>query len=265
MYLAMNYSLELCNSIQEKKIVDLSDPSSPKRTRVTDAGHGGARPGAGRPKGQGRWGEPTVPVRVPQSRVAVVKALLEVLPALDVQKNMKEGNKDDELNPQTADSHPAGTAPSLPIAWSDLLTSSGLMSMRPSAVPSALRLPLFSHRIAAGFPSPADDYVEERIDLNRHLIRHREATFFLRVQGDSMINAGIHDGDMLIVDRAIEPVSGKIVIAALDGELTVKRLSTRDGKVRLLPENPDYPVIEIGTEQELVIWGVVIHVIHALG
>ena len=249
----------LLNSREE--FVASSDRSSPNKSRAIDAtGHGGARPGAGRPKGQGRWGEPTVPVRVPQSRVAAVKALLDVLPALDAQKN-----RDDVRDAQVGDRNQVGSEPASAIAWSDLLTSSGLTSMRPSEAPSVSRLPLFSYRIAAGFPSPADDYVEERIDLNRHLIRHKEATFFLRVQGDSMINAGIHDGDMLIVDRAIEPVSGKIVIAALDGELTVKRLSASGGVVCLLPENPDYPVIEIGADQDLVIWGVVIHVIHALG
>lgn len=240
-----------------------SDRSSPKKKRVADSsGHGGARSGAGRPKGQGRWGEPTVPVRVPQSRVAAVKAWLDVLPALnDSDQKNTSGVGDTPVVVRTA----IGAESISPDTWSDLLTASGLLPMQPSEAPSALPLPLFGYRIAAGFPSPADDYVEERIDLNRHLIRHKEATFFLRVQGDSMINAGIHDGDMLIVDRAIEPASGKIVIAALDGELTVKRLSTRGGRVRLLPENPDYPVIEIGTEQELVIWGVVIHVIHAVG
>ncbi|ACX95728.1 Peptidase S24/S26A/S26B, conserved region [Halothiobacillus neapolitanus c2] len=243
--------------------MDSSGRSSPPKKRRADAnGHGGARSGAGRPKGQGRWGEPTVPVRVPQSRVTVVKALLDTLPAV---------NGEDQKPPNQVGDMPvitrarASTKPLSPDAWSDLLTASGLIPLQPATVAPVLTLPLFGYRIAAGFPSPADDYVEERIDLNRHLIRHKEATFFLRVQGDSMINAGIHDGDMLIVDRAIEPVSGKIVIAALDGELTVKRLSASGGVVRLLPENPDYPVIEIGAEQELVVWGVVIHVIHALG
>ncbi|HUN00789.1 MAG TPA: translesion error-prone DNA polymerase V autoproteolytic subunit [Halothiobacillus sp.] len=127
-----------------------------------------------------------------------------------------------------------------------------------------LPLVLYSGRIAAGFPSPADDYADERIDLNRHLIRHKEATFFLRVQGDSMLGAGIHDGDLLIVDRAITATDGKVVIAALDGELTVKRLSIRGEVVRLVPENPAYPVIEVNQDQDLVIWGVVTNVIHAL-
>lgn len=136
--------------------------------------------------------------------------------------------------------------------------------LRPAEQPTVVRLPLFSHKIAAGFPSQADDYIEARIDLNEHLVRNEEATFMLRVQGDSMIGAGIHDGGLLVIDRAVDPVDGRIVIAVLDGELTVKRLSRRDGRVRLLPENPAYAPIEVGDEQELVIWGVVTSVIHEL-
>ena len=97
----------------------------------------------------------------------------------------------------------------------------------------------------AGFPSPADDYLEGALDLNEHLIRYPAATFFLRVIGDSMVGAGIHSGDLLIVDRSINPVDGRIVIAIIDGELTVKRLSQQHGKVRLISENPNYPTIKI--------------------
>lgn len=136
--------------------------------------------------------------------------------------------------------------------------------LRPAEQPTVVRLPLFSHKIAAGFPSPADDYVQDNIDLNAHLIRHKAATFLLRVRGDSMVGAGIHDGDLLVVDRSLEPVHDRVVIAVLEGELTVKRLSRRDGRVRLLPENPAYAPIEVGDEQELVIWGVVTSVIHDL-
>lgn len=136
--------------------------------------------------------------------------------------------------------------------------------LRPAEQPTVVHLPLFSHKIAAGFPSQADDYIEARIDLNEHLVRNEEATFMLRVQGDSMIGAGIHDGGLLVIDRAVDPVDGRIVIAVLDGELTVKRLSRRGGRVRLLPENPAYAPIEVGDEQELVIWGVVTSVIHEL-
>ena len=128
----------------------------------------------------------------------------------------------------------------------------------------AYSLPLFLEPVSAGFPSPAGDYVEGKLDLNQHLIRHPAATFFVRVTGDSMIGAGIHSGDILIVDRALEPVDGKVVVVALDGELTVKRLSTRNGKVVLLPENERYSPIEITAERQFEVWGVVTNVIHAL-
>lgn len=136
--------------------------------------------------------------------------------------------------------------------------------MRPADSPSRAPIPLFGHTIRAGFPSPADDYVEDVIDLHEHLIHHPAATFLLRVRGDSMIGAGIHDGDLLVVDRALDSSHGRVVIAVLDGELTVKRLWRSDGQIRLLAENPAYSPIEVGAEQELVIWGVVVHVIHSL-
>lgn len=124
------------------------------------------------------------------------------------------------------------------------------------------QLPLYMSTVRAGFPSPADDYVECQLDLNEHLIHHPAATFFVKASGDSMVNAGIQSGDMLVVDRSLEAVHGKIVIAAINGELTVKRLSKQQGVVQLLAENPDYPAIDITDEQEVVIWGVVTHVIH---
>lgn len=129
----------------------------------------------------------------------------------------------------------------------------------PAAVP--LKLPRFGHRVRAGFPSPADDYVEAWLDLNEHLIEHREATFFVQASGDSMTGAGIQEGNLLVVDRALEPRHGDIVIAVVDGELTVKRLEKRRGKIRLIAENPAYAPIEFKDGQELVIWGVVTSVI----
>ncbi len=218
-----------------------SPSDTPSSLPLVRATRGGARAGAGRPKGQGRWGEPTTTVRVPQSQVSVVKYWLAELADLNSMVNSPRGM----LDP-------------------DELAADGLTRLLPSEINSMLPLVLFSGRIAAGFPSPADDYADERIDLNRHLIRHKEATFFLRVQGDSMLGAGIHDGDLLIVDRAIDATDGKVVIAALDGELTVKRLSIRGETVRLVPENPAYPISEVSREQDLVIWGVVTNVIHAL-
>lgn len=126
------------------------------------------------------------------------------------------------------------------------------------------KLPVFLGRLPAGFPSPADDYLEGKLDLNRHLIKHPAATFFVRVSGDSMIDAGIHTGDLLVVDRSLEATDGNVIVAALDGELTVKRLSKRGQTLRLLPANKRYQPIEIQTHQAFEIWGVVTNVIHAL-
>jgi DNA polymerase V len=118
--------------------------------------------------------------------------------------------------------------------------------------------------VPAGFPSPADDYIEGKLDLNAYLIRHPAATFFVRAVGDSMINAGIHSGDLLIVDRALEPTDGNIVIAGLDGEFTVKRFKKMGEKVLLAAENSGYETIEVTGERDFAIWGVVTAVIHAL-
>jgi DNA polymerase V len=126
------------------------------------------------------------------------------------------------------------------------------------------RLPLYAQAVAAGFPSPAEDDLEERLDLNEMLIKHPAATFFLRVAGVSMIKAGIHSGDILVVDRSLQPVHGRVVIAAVNGELTVKRLSIEGKRVRLVAENEAYPPIDITEEMDLRIWGVVTSVIHAL-
>ncbi|KTD07637.1 LexA family protein [Legionella jamestowniensis] len=123
-------------------------------------------------------------------------------------------------------------------------------------------IPLYSSKVRAGFPSPADDYIESYLDLNQHLIKHPASTFFLIAAGDSMIGAGIQPGDMLIVDRSLEATHGKIVIAAIDGELTVKRLVKTANGARLLPENSAYQPIDITDSQDLVIWGVVTYVIH---
>ena len=168
-------------------------------------GRGGARPGAGRPKGPGPYGEATKPVRIPVSMVDQVLTFIQ------------KGHKP---------------------------------------------LPLFSCSVAAGFPSPADDHLEGSLDLNEHLIRHPAATFFVRVSGDSMIKAGIHEDDILVVDRSIEPRNGKIIIAAVEGQLTVKRLNRTKGKTLLMPENDAYAPIEIADDNDMVIWGVVTSVIH---
>ena len=123
-------------------------------------------------------------------------------------------------------------------------------------------LAVFLSRVPAGFPSPADDYVEQRLDLNEHLVQREASTFFVRVAGRSMEGAGIHDGDLLVVDRAVEPTDGAVVVAALDGELTVKRYRTRERGAALVPENEAHAPIPIEPGQDLVVWGVVRHVIH---
>jgi len=120
-----------------------------------------------------------------------------------------------------------------------------------------VRIPLFSHRVAAGFPSPADDYIEGRLSLDEHLIQHKDSTFFVRAKGSSMVGAGIFDGDLLVVDKSLTPLSGDIVIAVVDGDLTVKRLIKRGENITLKPENPRYQEIEFKDGQELQVWGVV--------
>jgi DNA polymerase V len=134
----------------------------------------------------------------------------------------------------------------------------------PSKSPISCSLPFFMSKVSAGFPSPADDYIEKTLDLNELLVQKPAATFFARAQGNSMTGAGIFPNDILVVDRSIEPVSGKVVICAIDGELTVKRLIKEDGNWKLRAENTDYPDIMIYEEIDMVIWGVVTNVIHSL-
>lgn len=166
---------------------------------------GGARQGAGRPKGQGKYTEPTQAIRLP---ISVIKALAN------------------------------GKIP--------------------------LSLPLYLSKVSAGFPSPAADEFAESLDLNHYLIKHPSSTFLVKAQGDSMINAGITENDILIVDKSLTPTHGKIVIAAIDGLLTVKRLIKENGQFILFAENPAYPPIKLKEGNEIVIWGVVTNVIHSV-
>ncbi len=167
---------------------------------------GGARNGAGRPKGQGKYAEPTKAIRLP---ISMIEALTD------------------------------GKIP--------------------------LLLPLYLSKVSAGFPSPAADEFAESLDLNQYLIKHPSSTFLVKAQGDSMINAGINENDILIVDKSLTPAHGKIVIAAIDGLLTVKRLvKEMDGQFILFAENPSYPPIKLKEGNEIVIWGVVTNVIHAV-
>jgi DNA polymerase V len=188
---------------------------------------GGVRAGAGRKKGSSVYGEPTKAVRIPESLLATVTELL------DYKKKQSETTDIDYPN----------------VFFPDLDSSS----------PS---IPFYGASVAAGFPSPADDYVEKRLDLNELLINKPASTFFVRAQGESMLGAGIHSGDVLVVDRSLNPSVGKIVVCALDGELTVKRLRSKEGKLVLAPENPEFPDIPLNEGAEMVIWGVVTSVIH---
>jgi DNA polymerase V len=122
--------------------------------------------------------------------------------------------------------------------------------------------PLFVSTVKAGFPSPADDFLEEHLDLNKYLVPHPEATFFVRVSGDSMLNAGIFPGDILIVDKSLDPFQNQIVVAVIDGEFTVKRFRKEGSKIFLVPENSKYKPIEIRSGDDFTVWGVVTHNIH---
>lgn len=117
-------------------------------------------------------------------------------------------------------------------------------------------------RVKAGFPSPAQDYEETPLDLNQFLVRHPSATFFVRVDGDSMEGAGIFHGDILVVDKSLTAVDGQIIIAVLNGKFTVKRLESRQGRCRLLPAHAGYRAIDVTPEMDFEVWGVVTYVLH---
>lgn len=125
-------------------------------------------------------------------------------------------------------------------------------------------LPLYSDLISAGFPSPAEDYIDKKLDLNEYLIKNRPATFLVKVNGSSMINSGIYDGDILVVDRSAEPANNKIVIGVIDGEFTVKRIIKKAKKLFLQPENENFKPIEITEDMDFKIWGIVTFAIHKL-
>jgi DNA polymerase V len=122
-----------------------------------------------------------------------------------------------------------------------------------------LSLPFVDVAISAGFPSPADDFIELSIDLNRHLIKHKDSTFFAKVKGHSMKNAGIFDGDLLVIDKSIAPQDGKIAICQIDGAFTIKRIKIEKNVVWLIAENEEFKPIKVTEENELMIWGIVLH------
>ena len=201
-------------------------------TDKVNSKRGGARAGAGRKKGSSVYGESTRAIRVPESMLPEIKAMLGQRKQAPAKQH---GNVLDNL----ALALPAQTL-------------------------SQLNIPLFNGKVSAGFPSPADDYIEKTLDLNDLLIKKPAATFFVRAEGESMLGAGIHPNDILVVDRSLEPVVGKIVICALNGELTVKRLKSTGKEITLGAENPAYADIIVQEYVELVIWGVVTNVIHPL-
>jgi DNA polymerase V len=126
---------------------------------------------------------------------------------------------------------------------------------------AACEVRFLSHRISAGFPSPAGDYVEDGLDINNYLVQNKPATFMFTVRGESMIVAGIHDGDKVVVDKALKAKHKDIVVAVVDGEYTIKRLYKYKGRIELRPENPEYQAITFSEGHELQIWGVVVGVV----
>lgn len=142
----------------------------------------------------------------------------------------------------------------------NIILSNTIHSVSPYIVNRKLRLPIFSSRVQAGFASPADDFIEQYLDLNELLVEHEQATYFVRVAGRSMIDAGIFPNDILIVDRSVEAIHNKIIIAVIDGEVTVKRLQISGDQVVLKAENKDYK--DIPVLGELNTWGVVTSIIH---
>ena len=128
----------------------------------------------------------------------------------------------------------------------------------------ALDLPLTETGIHAGFPSPAEDFTDISIDLNRELIKNPSATFYARVKGNSMIDAGIHDGDLIIIDKSMEPSDGKIAVCFIDGEFTIKRIKVERDCCWLMPANEEFSPIRVTEENDFLVWGIVIHVIRSL-
>jgi len=201
--------------------------------------HGGKRNGSGRPKGTGKYGEPTKAIRVPEGSISHIKSFL------DNEYYLGTNSSPEKTPANITNLHSVSNV-------------SVLASANQNFTEEKQAFPLFSSKVAAGLPSYADDDLDDSIDLNDYLVQKPNSTFMLKVQGMSMRDAGILPEDILIVDRSERATHNKIVIAALDGELTVKRLYRRGDIVKLLPENPDYPEIIIQKESQLIIWGVVV-------
>lgn len=203
------------------------------KSMVPSPSHGGARDGAGRKPGSGAFGEPTQPVRVPESQLP---AVVEFLAAYRDRRTLED---------------------------------EGVRVSEPREIRGQRRrryIPVVGFRAEAGLGSPAEDYIEEQVDLNAYLISHghEASTFLVRAKGWSMIGAGIHDGDEVIVDRAMEPTNMSVVVATIDGDLVIKRLKIRGGKLALVSDNPHYPERTIKEGETLEIWGVCTRVLHPL-
>lgn len=142
-----------------------------------------------------------------------------------------------------------------------IIHQTGSMEIYTAQTSSELELPFVEQGISAGFPSPADDFLDVSIDLNKELIKNPSATFYGRVKGDSMKNAGLEDGDLLIIDKSLEPIDNKIAVCFIDGEFTVKRIKIEANIIWLLAENEAYKPIKVTSDNEFVIWGIVTTVI----
>ena len=191
----------------------------------SDNKRGGTRTGAGRKIGTGKFGETTTVVRIPESQAPVIKDFLAAYQRKKIKADID-----------------AVTEFEWPVLYA-----------------TPIKLPLYSSKVSAGFPSPAEDHVEKRLDPSEFLIDQKDATFFVTIQGYSMIDVGLLPGDKAVIDRSRQPVIGDIVLAVLDGEFTIKTLSRTDAVVRLLPANSTgaYSPIEITEEMNFEIWGVV--------
>jgi DNA polymerase V len=141
------------------------------------------------------------------------------------------------------------------------LHTSNTLDIYSALTETELELPLISGGISAGFPSPALDFVDLSIDLNKHLIKHPSATFYGRVKGQSMKDEGIHDGDLLVIDKSIEPTDGKIAVCYIDGEFTIKKIKLEKDCCLLIPANDAYDIIKVTADNDFIIWGIVTHVI----
>lgn len=189
---------------------------------------GGKRENAGRPRGQGKFGEPTVAMRIPESQKAAIRDFLDAY-----QHRKKDSGQESCLMDEC---------------------------FTPDISARRIELPLFSSKVAAGFPSPADDYVEKRLDINEFLVDHTASTFFVTIKGDSMIDLGLLPNDKVVVDRSKTANIGSIVLAVVDREFTIKILDrTAHGRPRLLPANSSgaYAPIEISDDMQFEIFGVV--------